>query len=80
MEITGGTPRNITQKLERPRRGISTPIYGQMFNDVFNMLVGTRFFMVLGTFITVDLFGSSTGNDATGGAKLFGATTDVLMG
>ena len=27
VEITGGTHRNITQELERPRRGISRPIY-----------------------------------------------------
>ena len=49
VELTGGTHRNITVKLESPRRGISRPIYGQMFNDVFKMLVDTPFwwFMAL---------------------------------
>ena len=42
VEITGGTPRNITQELERPRRGISRPIYGQMLDDIFKVLVDTR--------------------------------------
>ena len=78
MEITGGTPRNTTQELERPRRGISRPIYGHMFNDVFDMLVDTRFFIVFGTFIKVDWFGSSTENDATGGPHLFRPTREVF--
>ena len=36
--------------------------------------------MVFGTFIKVDPFRSSTENDATGGAHLFGPTIDVLYG
>ena len=39
---TEDTHRNITQKLERPQRGISRPIYGQMFNTIFKMLVDTH--------------------------------------
>ena len=35
---------------------------------------------ILGTFIKVDWFGSSTENDATGGAHLFGPATDVVYG
>ena len=50
-----------------------------MFDDVFKMLVDTRWF-VSGTFIKVDSFGSSTENDATGGAKLFRPTTDSFYG
>ena len=68
------------RKLESPRRGISRPIYGQMFNDVFKMLVDTRFVMVVDTFIKVDPFGSSTKNDATGGTKLFGPTRELFYG
>ena len=43
VEITGGRHRNITVELELPRRGISRPIYGQMFGDIFKMLVDIRF-------------------------------------
>ena len=49
-----------------------------MLNNVFKILVGTRFFMVSDTFIKVDPFGSSTENDATGGPHLFGPTTDFV--
>ncbi len=38
------------------------------------------FLMVFDTFIKTDPFGSLTGNDATGGTKLFGPTTDFLYG
>ena len=38
------------------------------------------FLMVLGPFIKVDPFGSSTKNDATGGPHLFGPTTDFCYG
>ena len=40
---TQDTPRNITQKLERPQRGILRAKYGQRFNDIFKMLVDTCF-------------------------------------
>ena len=36
--------------------------------------------MVFGTFIKVDPFGPLTENDAMGGAKLFGPTTDFVYG
>ena len=36
--------------------------------------------MVFGTFIEVDPFGPLTGNDAMGGAKLFGPTRDLFYG
>ena len=42
VEITGSTPRSITQELEKPQ-GILRPICGQMFNGIFKMLVDTRF-------------------------------------
>ena len=40
---TQDTPRNITQKLERPQRGILRAKSGQRFNDIFKMLVDTCF-------------------------------------
>ena len=47
VEITGGTPRNIARELERPRRGISRPIYGQVLATIFKMWVDTRFCLFL---------------------------------
>ena len=38
-ENTQDTHRNITQKLEKPQRGISRAIYGQHISDIFKMLV-----------------------------------------
>ena len=44
---TQGTHRNITQKIERPQRGILRAKYGQRFNDIFKMLVDTPFCLFL---------------------------------
>ena len=77
VEITGGTPRNITHKLEKAEGGFRGQ-YMDKCSTTFSKCWLTHVFMVLSTFIKVDPFGSSTENDATGGAHLFGPTTDLL--
>jgi hypothetical protein len=78
VELTGDTPRNITQKIERPQRGISRPIYGQMFDVIFNMLVDTPFCLLFSHFYRSNPFESLADNDATGGPHLFRPTRDIL--
>ena len=69
-------------KMGSPGRGacFRTHKLGQMFNDIFKMMVDTHMFVVLDTFIRSDPLESLTENDATGGAHLFRPTTDFVYG
>ena len=65
-----------------PGRGacFRTQKLGQMFNDIFKMLVDAHVVAVVDTFIRSDPLESLTENDAAGGAHLFRPTTDFVMG